>query len=471
MYEDDFFEADFNGIIELIELYESAIKSNALPHFEEDDYERLIVYYQDNREFKKALNVAESAIEQFPFNAEFLLKKAEIFAEQNRLDEALEYCNHAEILDAGDIRIALTRADILLFKNEHDAALAEIERGFKLAESDEDRCELYLEKADVFEDRERYLEAITCLQNALEYEPENEEALNRLWLTFEFTERYDESIYFHKKLIDRTPYNFLAWFNLGHAYAGKQMWHEAQDAFEFVVAINEYFDAGYICIADVKFSREDYANALESYHEAIKIAPPQKELYLKTAECYEKMEDLPKTRTFIRKAIALDPHYADAFYLLGETYRKEQNWTQAISAFERAVKYNKESIEYLLALADVYLQMSDIDNAVELFEKILESDSKTKGNWINLAAAYFELEDYEATFSILKEAEAKFEDKADILYIKAVFYYQAGVKHEAILSLEKALMLNFELHTIIFDLFEELKDDPLIIQLIEQYRD
>lgn len=470
MFENESNIPDFSEIIELIQQYEEAVKSNGSPHFDEDSYEKLILYYQDNREFKKALSVIENAIKQFPFSAEFLLKKSEVFAEQNRLDDALEFIGYAAVLDPSDVRIALTKADILLFKGEHDAALAEIEHGFELAETDEDRCELFLERADVFEDKELYYEVIECLQNALHHEPENEEALNRLWFAYELTEQYDESIAFHKELIEKTPFNHLAWFNLGHAYAGKQLWDEAQDAFEYVIAIKEEFDAGYICTADVLYMKEEYEEALNYYHEAIKIGKPQKELFLKTGECYEKINDIPKARNFIRKAIALDPHYAEAFFLLGETYKKEANWTQAISAYERAVKLNKENIDYLLGLADAYLQVEDIDKAVMLFEQILETDSKFKGHWINLAAAYYELEDYEASFALLKEAETRFEGEADILYIKAVFYYQAGIKNEAIVSLEKALMLNFDLHNIIFELFEDLQHDPVILQVIEQYR-
>jgi tetratricopeptide (TPR) repeat protein len=470
MFENENNHPDFSEIIELIQQYENAVKSNGSPHFDEDSYEKLILYYQDNREFKKAMSVIESAIEQFPFSGEFLLKKAEVFAEQNRLDDALECIGYAEVLDPSDVRIALSRADILLFKGEHDAALAEIHRGFELAETDEDRCELFLEKADVFEDKELYYEVIECLQNALFYEPENEEALHRLWFAYELTERYDDSIAFHKELIEKTPFNHLAWFNLGHAYAGKQDWELAQNSFEYVVAIKEDFDAGYICIADVKYMKEEYTEALNFYHEAIKIGKPQKELYLKIGECYEKVNDLPKARNYIRKAIAMDPHYAEAFFLLGETYKKEENWSQAISAYERAVKLNKDNIDYLMGLADAYLQVDDIEKAVGLFEQILENDPKSKTHWINLAAAYYELKDYEAAFAVLKEAEVKFEGEADVLYIKSVFYYQAGVKHEAILCLEKALMLHFDAHTIIFELFEELENDPLILQVIEQYR-
>lgn len=470
MHEQEFFDPSFGEMMDLIKQYEEASQQNNLPYFDEESYEKIIFFYQDNREFKKANQVIDAAIEQFPFSGEFLLKKAEVLAEQNYLDEALAVLEQAEQLDPMDVSIALTRSDILLFKGEHKAALMEIERGFTLAENDEDKCELYLERADVYEDQEMYWEVIESLHSALEYEPENEEAMNRLWFATEITERYDDSIAFHKSLIDRAPYNHLAWFNLGHAYAGKQMWDEAQDAFEFVVAIRDDFESGYICLGDVKFMKEEYELALNFYHEAMKAGKPLKELFLKTGECYDKLDDLPKARNYMRKAIAADPHYDEAFFMLGETYRKDENWNQAITAFERALRLNKENTDYMLALADAYLNVDDIEKAVALFEMILEADPKQKGNWVNLAAGYFEMDKRKEAFALLNEAEGKFEGEADILYIKSVFYYQAGNKHESILTLEKALMLDFDAHVLIFDLESNLLTDDTILQVIEQYR-
>ncbi len=470
MHEHEFFDPSFGEMMELIRQYEEATQHNSPAYLDEESYEKLIFFYQDNREFKKATQAVEHALEQYPFSSEFMLKKAEILAEQNYLDEALEVLEHTEQLNPMDVGIALTRADILLFKGAHEAALKEIERGFSLAETSDDKCELFLEKADVYEDKELYWEVIESLQSALEHEPENEEALNRLWFATEITEKYNESIAYHKTLIDRTPYNHLAWFNLGHAYAGKQMWDEAQDAFEYVTAIREDFDSGYICLGDVKFMKEEYELALNFYHDAIKIGKPQKELYLKTGECYDKLNDMPKARNYIRKAIAADPHYDEAFFLLGETYRKDGNWGQAINAFERAFKLNKDNTDYMLALADAYLNIEDIQKSVDLFEQILETDPKSKSNWVNLAAAKFEMHDYTNAFKLLNDAAAKFEGDADILYIKAVFYYQAGNKHEALLTLETALMLDFDAHTMIFELDDNLLSDEAILQVIEQYR-
>ena len=75
MLENDFNSPDFGEIMELIQQYEEAVKANSTLNFSEEDFEKIIVFYQDNHEFKKAMTVANSALEFFPFSAEFLIKK------------------------------------------------------------------------------------------------------------------------------------------------------------------------------------------------------------------------------------------------------------------------------------------------------------------------------------------------------------------------------------------------------------
>ena len=81
---------------------------------------------------------------------------------------------------------------------------------------------------------------------------------------------------------------------------------------------------------------------------------------------------------------------------------------------------------------------------MELFERIFQIDTQSKQNWVNLATAYFNVENFRKAFQVLNEAEQKYEGNADILYIKAVFYYQLGNRHEGMLNLESvALMMRF----------------------------
>lgn len=470
MEENESQEPSFGEIMDLVKQYEEAEKLKRPIYLDEEHYEQIIQFYQENRAPQKALRVIEEALNQYSFSGYFYIKQAEILANDKKFDEALLALDEAQKLDPTDINIFLIRADVYLWQGKHTQAIAEAEFALTQANDPVDKCELYLEMADILEDQQKYPEVVEILKTAVRLDPMNEEALNRFWFCVELTQDYEGSITFHEEIIEQSPYAYLAWFNLGHAHAGLQQYEKALEAFEYVMAIDEKYDGAYICCGDVKFNMEQYQDALQYYMDAIKMSKPQKELYLKTAETYEMLNELSKARAYLRKAIAVDPYYDEAFFRIGETYREEEKWQKAISSFERAVKLNKENPEFLAALADAYLSVDEGEKAVDIFERLFQLDTQDKQNWINLATAYFNVEDYRKAFQVLHEAEQKFENSADIFYIKSVFYFQAGNKHEAILNLERGLLTNFDEHTIIFDMDDSLLDNETVLSVIEQYR-
>jgi hypothetical protein len=68
-------ESEFGELIDLIKQYEEAMQAKQSAFFEEDNFERIIQFYVDSREFSKAMKVIDSALVQYPFSANFFIKK------------------------------------------------------------------------------------------------------------------------------------------------------------------------------------------------------------------------------------------------------------------------------------------------------------------------------------------------------------------------------------------------------------
>ena len=62
MEENEFMESSFGEIIDLIKHYEEAVKSKQPIFFDEDNYEQIINFYQDEREYNKALRECDIAL-------------------------------------------------------------------------------------------------------------------------------------------------------------------------------------------------------------------------------------------------------------------------------------------------------------------------------------------------------------------------------------------------------------------------
>ena len=467
--DDDEQEMPLGDIIGLIQEYEKAQTEQRQLNLDEDSYEQIIQFYLENREFKRALSVTDSAIERFPFSPSFFILKAEVLADQSSFEEALTCLRIAETLDAQEITVYMIRADIFLWTGRHSEALKELDKALPLASEKDDFTDVYLLKADIYEDLDLYLEVIDALEKAVMKDPDNEESLNRLWYAVEIAEAFERSEKFHKKITDRHPYNFLAWFNLAHALYYQNRYEEALEAFSYVTAINESFEPAHIFAGDVHFEMGNYDKAMEEYHEAILSEKPYKESFYKLAECYEKFNDYQKTRYYLRKATNIDADYDEAYHKIGETYMAEENYTQAIQAFERALKLIPDSGTYLSSLGDAYLMNDEPQQAIEYFIRAMEAEPNSIGHYIHLGSAYFETGDFEKCSETFSAGCKQFSDAADIRYIFAVYLLQMGKRKEAIALLETALEMNTRDAHLVFKMDESLTKDSELASLFGRY--
>src|SRR5437660_5372627 len=88
------------GLDELLKLYNNMRNGLGSVFLEEEAFEKIIDHYDDQEELAKALEVAETAIEYFPFSAPLLLKKADLLLATRKYRQALEILEKAELLDA-----------------------------------------------------------------------------------------------------------------------------------------------------------------------------------------------------------------------------------------------------------------------------------------------------------------------------------------------------------------------------------
>ncbi len=473
MFDDDFKneqeEADETGLTELISSYENAVNDNHSLHLDHEAYEKIIDFYEDNHNSEKALIAADFASSQYPYSATFMIRKAQLYIDLRRFEEANELLNQAEILDGEDMSIYLTRADLLVWQGKHHEAIKLLKDYIGKAD-DEDKEDLYLELADIYEDCERYDRVVFCLKQAIEHNPKSDEALNRLWFCTELLENFDAMVDFYKDLLDKDPYLTMAWFNLAHCYAGLDLWEKSIEAFEFVIAIDDKFEDAYVDCADIYFTLKQYKKAIELYKNATTLSRVSKEVYFQIGLCYEKMKDYNRARTYYRKSLTVDSEFDEAFYRIGECYKLDKRFVESLSSLERALKLYPDNVFYLKAIAEVHISTNEIDSAINIFEKIIEIDGSKKWQWIDLASTQYSYDRKIEAIETLDIALGRFKKFSELLYAKSALLYDLGRKNEALEILQQALSIKFKHHSLIFGLNKQMKSDPDVLHLIEQYK-
>lgn len=433
------FGEGFEDLKELIRQFENMQEGRNHEFLDEDSFELIIDYYDEQDQLTKALQAAEVAVEQFPFSALLLLKKADLLIEAKRFGEALHLLRKADAYDPGDIYLYILKTDACLGldrRQEAEAILRDALQRF----SGEDRVELLLELADVYDDWEEFEQVFDCLKMALEADPNNEEALHKICFWAEFTGRMEESIRLHTAIVNEHPFNELAWFNLGSAFQELKLYEKAIDAYKYAIAIDDRFDYAYRNLADAYIRLRKYTDAIEALQRHQEIAKPDDVIFEAMGYCYEKQKKYDQARYYYRKAYHINANDDRLYFRVGRTYMLEMQWAQAVQYITTAQKLNARSNEYCLALGECYLQLESFKEALaQLLEAVRLRPASSRSRLYFIRGLY--LAGYwEEALIQLSIAEAETGDKPVYHYYRCGVLLSMGRSKEALLQLETALI-------------------------------
>ncbi|HWJ25082.1 MAG TPA: hypothetical protein VNS32_00985, partial [Flavisolibacter sp.] len=105
---------DKESINELLTQYNNLKNGYSGSFLDEEAFEKIIDYFDDQEELAKALEASEIAIEYYPYSSTLLLKKADILLATRKYREALDTLERAELFDANDINLYILKTDAYL---------------------------------------------------------------------------------------------------------------------------------------------------------------------------------------------------------------------------------------------------------------------------------------------------------------------------------------------------------------------
>jgi tetratricopeptide (TPR) repeat protein len=460
---------DKESLDELLKHYNNLRNGQASIFLEEDAFEKIIDYYDDQEEISKALEAAEMAIEYFPFSAPLLIRKADLLLATRKYHEALELLEKAELFDASDINLYILKTDAYLAMDMHEQAVALLEQAVASFEGEE-KIELLFELADVYDDYEEFDKVFDCLKVILEEEPGNEEALYKICFWTDFTGRNEESIRLHSKIIDEHPYNELAWFNMAAAYQGLKLYEKAIDAYQYALAIDEKFDYAYRNIGDAYIRLRKYKEAIEALEKVLELSKPEEVIYEAMGHCYDHLKNYAQARFHYRKASHLNPDDSKLFYKIACTYYNEGQWVSAIKQLESALKIHRLQPEYNLLMGECKLQLNEIKEAVQFLSTAVRVRPKNISGWEALIrclySAGFFTEARQQTLAALSHTH----NKPVFLYYLSAVLFALNKPKEALLYLEKALAANAKHLKKFIQLNPSILQNTQVVDMIAQYK-
>lgn len=426
---------------ELLKQYNNFKSGKKFSFIEEESFERIIDYFDENDKLTLALEAAGYALEQFPYSSSLFIKKADILIASQLYQEALSILEKAEALGSKDINLYILKTDVYLALDNQEKAAAILEEAIHVFEGEE-KIELLFELADVYDDYEDFDRVFNCLKLILKQDPTNEEALYKICFWTDYTGKNEESIRLHLRIIDEHPYSHLAWFNLGAAYQGLKLYEKSIDAYLYAVAIDEKFDYAYRNLGDAYLRLRKYREAIEALQKVMELSMPEEVIYEALGHCYEKLKNPAQARFHYRKAVHLNSEDSHLHYKIAGTYMQEGYWENAIKNLNNAMSINRSNPDFHFALAECYVQLNSIKDAVIHFTQFIKARPKNAKGWKELIKCLYNAEYFEEALEQVKNAQINTSDKPLFAYYHAAILFSLGKSKEAIIHLENAITVS-----------------------------
>lgn len=453
----------------LLKQYNNFKSGKKFDFIEEDSFERIIDYFDENENLALAMEAANYATEQYPYSATLLIKKADILIATQKYDEALNILEKAEVFDHTDINLYILKTDVHLALDHHEKAASLLEEALHIFDGEE-RIELLFELADVYDDYEDFNKVFDCLVLILEQDPTNEEALYKICFWTEFTKRNEESIVLHQKIINEHPYCQLAWFNMGAAYQGLKLYEKSIDAYLYAVAIDEKFDFAYRNLGDAYLRLRKYKEAIEVLQKVLELSMPEGVIYEAIGHCYEKLKNPAQARFHYRKAVHLNDLDSHLFYKIALTYMQEKHWESAIKNLNSALSIHRNKPDFHFALAQCYNELDKIKEAVLHFSLFIKMRPKNIKGWKELIKCLYQADYFEEALIQVKNTQIATNGNPVFLYYQSAILFALGKSKEALLILETALKLAPNLVKQMIQLDSSLLQNYSIVELISTHR-
>lgn len=469
MKEQNQFHEDREELNALLRHYNNLKNGRNHPFIEEEDFERIIDYFDDKDNLQEALEASEISIEQFPYSSALLLRKADLLIATKKYAEALQILNQAALFDSTDISLYILKTDALLALDKQEEAVAILEEALQLFEGAE-KTDLLFELADVYDDFEEFDKVYDCLKLIIEDDPNNEEALYKICFWTDFTGRNEESITLYKKIIDDFPYNEIAWFNLAAAYQGLKLYEKAIDAYQYAIVIDEKFDYAYRNMGDAYLRLRKYKEAIEVLEKVLELTRPEDVIYEAIGHSYHRLGNTGQARFHYKKAVHLNPGDSKLYYKIATTYMAENQWQQAIKQLDQALQIHKNVPEYSLAMGECKMKLNQFKDAVVYFSLVVNNKPKNIAGWEALIRCLLKAEYFEEALlqclSALKTTEHK---PIFIFYYSAALFY-AGKNKEGLQQLEKAMIKAPKLLKKIIELNPVILQNLAVVDIIAKYK-
>jgi len=384
-------------------------------------YSALGFTYEQQKQYKNAINAYRKAIELDKENLDAIRGLAQNLTNDGQTDAALEQYKIIAEANPEDWQTYLRIADIYRKSGKFDLALESLKKAQSMAP---DSLEAPYNIAAVYQAQGRYDEAIQVLQDLLKKseKPDNSYTqpeknnrsvfLERLGTIYRDNNNNPQALETFRKMLALGDENAERGYQqIIDTYRESKQWQQATDAAkEAVQKLPNNRSLKMVYAAQLSDMGQPDAG-LQQVKALLKGTPDDREVYIALSQMYSRLKRWPEAEEALDKAEQLSTKDEDkeyVYFLRGSTYERQKKYEPAEEMFRKVVTgdpQNATALNYLgYMLADRGVKLEE---ALGFIKKAVDLDPANGAYLDSLGWAYFRLGKYESAEDTLIKASQR----------------------------------------------------------------
>lgn len=271
--------------------------------------------------------------------------------------------------DSSNANLFYLRAKVYFERKEINQALRDISRAMQLDGNEE---EYFVLLSDIYQEQEKYEDALDVLRRVAEKEEVSSGALvklAKLEMAFENTNKATRQI---NRAIKADPENAFAWFIKGYIYEEQDQIEEAIKHYTISIDKDSDFVEPYINLG-ILYSDRGRAMAADYFNGALNIEPDNVNAMYLLGLHYQEQEKYDKAVSSYQNIIAVNPDYPHSYYNIGYiALVYQENYGKAIEYMNKAIEVQPAFYRAYYNLGYAHELKGDYQKAREAYKKSLQ---------------------------------------------------------------------------------------------------
>jgi tetratricopeptide (TPR) repeat protein len=387
--------------------------------------------YLAERKLPEAEALLKRAIQNNQKDASLRLELGRFYLATNKRDDLLKLLNQMK----GDLKSfpdAYTQAgDFFMRANQFDEAIKQYDEGVK--KDPENKLSYMKHEVEAYVRSNRMQLATAKNDEILKLDSKDPEARGlKATLSLDKGE-YSTATTELQSVVTARPTNYVAHFNLGRAYLGKNDIEQARQEFDKAVALRPDYIMARLAQTQIALLRGDVDGAIHDADELLRIAPSSVEGKVMKAAALQRQQKYDEAREVLEPALKQSPSAVPLMLELGVIDLQQKKTKDAIAMFQKAYETNPNNIRGLLGESRAYLADGQIEKSVEVVRAEVQKNPDRVDLIRELGNAQAAAGQFPAAIATYQSLLSKFKEprmqSSLLIQIAQAYRYEGDVQH------------------------------------------